>query len=88
MEAEEYSFKISPEVLSSDIFNLVYTAKTYYDLPSNGVPTNSTPFTSVTQNFAIYSGMSQILSGGTNGSSLLTGLTIPIMLTQTYNDVG
>ena len=88
MEAEEYSYKISPEVLSSDIFNLVYTAKTYYDLPSGGVPTNTTPFTSVTQNFAIYSGMSQILSGGTNGSSLLTGLTIPIMLTQTYNDVG
>jgi hypothetical protein len=88
MEAEEYSFRISPEVLSNDIFNLVYTAKTYYDLPSNGIPTNSTPFTSVTQNVGIYSGMSQILSGGTNGSSLLTGLTIPIMLTQTYNDVG
>ena len=54
MEAEEYSFKISPEVLSSDIFNLVYTAKTYYDLPSGGVPTNTTPFTSVTQNFTVY----------------------------------
>jgi len=39
-------------------------------------------------NFGIYSGMSYILSGGTNGTSLLTGLTIPIFLTQSYNDVG
>jgi hypothetical protein len=38
--------------------------------------------------FGLYSGMSQILSGGTNGSSLLTGLTIPIFLTQSYNDIG
>lgn len=88
MEAEEYSFKISPEVLSSDIVNLVYTAKTYYDLPANGVPNNTTAFTATTQNFGLYSGMTQILSGGTNGESLLTGLTIPIMLTQTYNDIG
>jgi len=28
--------------------------------------------------FGVYSGMSEILSGGTNGDSLLTGLTIPI----------
>jgi hypothetical protein len=88
MEAEEYSFKVSPEVLSSDVVNLVYTAKTYYDLPENGVPTNTTAFTATTQNFGLYSGMTQILSGGTNGDSLLTGLTIPIMLTQTYNDIG
>jgi hypothetical protein len=88
MEAEEYSFRISPEVLSSDIVNLVYTAKTYYDLPANGIPTNTTAFTATTQNFGLYSGMTQILSGGTNGESLLTGLTIPIMLTQTYNDIG
>jgi hypothetical protein len=39
-------------------------------------------------NFGQYSGMSYVLSGGTNGTSLLTGLTIPIMFTQSYNDVG
>jgi hypothetical protein len=32
--------------------------------------------------------MSYILSGGTNGDSLLTGLTMPILFTQTYNDIG
>jgi hypothetical protein len=88
MEAEKFSISISPEVLSTDIFPLVYTAKTFYDLPVNGVPTNSTPFTATTQNFSVYSGMSQILSGGTNGTSLLTGLTIPVMFTQDYNDIG
>jgi len=39
-------------------------------------------------NFGFYSGMSEIFSGGTGGTSLLTGLTIPILLTQSYNDIG
>jgi hypothetical protein len=88
MESEKFSLKISPEVLANDLFASVYTASTIYDLPSNGIPTSSTPFTAITQNYFVYSGMSEILSGGTNGSSLLTGLTLPIMFTQTYNDIG
>lgn len=36
----------------------------------------------------IYLSMNQLLSGGTNGSSLLTGLTIPILLTETNIDLG
>lgn len=36
----------------------------------------------------IYSGMSQILSGGTNATSLLTGLTINIFLDQDIRDIG
>lgn len=38
--------------------------------------------------FGIYSGMTQVLSGGENGESLLTGLTIPILFTETFNDLG
>lgn len=38
--------------------------------------------------FGVYSGLTEILSGGTNGDSLLTGLTIPIMFTQSFNDLG
>jgi len=38
--------------------------------------------------FGVYSGLSQMLSGGTNGSSLFTGLTIPIVLNQDYHDIG
>lgn len=37
---------------------------------------------------SIYYSMPKILSGGTNGSSLLTGLTIPIFLNQTIHDIG
>jgi len=36
----------------------------------------------------VYSAMTSILSGNTNGTSFLTGLTIPILLTQTVKDVG
>jgi len=36
----------------------------------------------------IYSGMSAVLTGGTNGNSSLTGLTIPILLRETINDMG
>ena len=38
--------------------------------------------------FGVYSGMSEILSGGTFGQSLLTGLTIPIYLEQNTVDLG
>lgn len=38
--------------------------------------------------FGVYSAMTSILSGGTNGDSLLTGLTIPLLFTQKFNDIG
>ena len=40
------------------------------------------------QTFGVYSGMSETLSGGTNGTSLLTGLTVPILLVENTVDVG
>lgn len=70
MESQTLFYRISPEVLKSDI-----VAETY----SGDTGLNS---------FGVYSGMSYILSGGTGGTSLLTGLTIPILFTQTYNDIG
>ena len=41
-----------------------------------------------TNTFGVYSGLTYVLSGGTNGSSLLTGLTIPILIEQSINDIG
>ena len=38
--------------------------------------------------FGVYSAMTEVLSGGTNGSSLLTGLTIPLVFQQTFDDMG
>lgn len=39
-------------------------------------------------NVGVYSAMTQVLSGGTNGSSLLTGLSVNILITQTAVDTG
>ena len=36
----------------------------------------------------VYSAMTQVVSSGTDGSSTLTGLTIPILLTQDNIDMG
>jgi hypothetical protein len=38
--------------------------------------------------FGSYSAMTKVLTSGPNGDSLLTGLTVPILFTQTYNDIG
>jgi hypothetical protein len=35
-----------------------------------------------------WTGMTYLLSGGTNGNSILTGLTIPVMFTQSFKDIG
>jgi hypothetical protein len=40
------------------------------------------------QTVGVYSGMSQVVSAGPNGSSILTGLTIPILLNQSTIDMG
>jgi hypothetical protein len=88
MEAEKYSIVVSPENLSSDLLTTVYTASTIYALGENECITPSTPYTANTQTVITYSGLSYILSGGTNGSSLLTGLTVPILFNQTYNNIG
>ena len=36
--------------------------------------------------FGVYTGMTQILGGGTNGDSILTGLTIPVLFKDSFND--
>lgn len=72
MDENVYKIKISPEVISDDIFKVCYPSGATFDSGCTYV----------------YSGMSYVLSGGTGGASLLTGLTIPILITQTATDVG
>jgi len=85
-----YNIRISPGVLSTDLISFPYTSDTV-----NGV---------TSYNFNTYTGISYLVSGNTNScgcnqltcgvcascepSSLLTGLTIPIFLTQKFNDIG
>lgn len=40
------------------------------------------------ETFGVYSGMSQVISSGPNGTSTLTGLTVPILLNQSTVDIG
>ena len=40
------------------------------------------------QTYGVYSAMTQVLTGGTDNTSLLTGLTVPILLVQNTIDLG
>ena len=50
--------------------------------------TNKTEIQVSGETYGVYSGITQMLRGGPNETSLFTGFTIPILLTQTTIDVG
>lgn len=91
MDDRIYNIRISTEVIKGDIFLVDYTGDSYND--EFQVEICCDIFTSaVTKYYTgqtyVYSSMTDILSGGTNGTSLLTGLTIPIFLNETCIDIG
>jgi len=90
MESRIYYKKISPEVVNT-IFPVVYDIGVL--IPDENIDpcceiTTTTTTSKITGTTYVYSSMTQVLSGGTNGDSLLTGLTIPILLTQETIDIG
>jgi hypothetical protein len=89
MEEQKYYFKISPENIISDLTKVKYTAGTevFYDIDECCLITAVTENTIIGET-GLYLNIRDILSGGTNGSSILTGLTIPILFTQTATDFG
>jgi len=91
MDERIYNVRISPEVINGDIFLINYTGNSYNE--EFNVEICCDIFTSaVTKNYTgqtyVYSLMTEVLSGGTNGVSLLTGLTIPIFISETCIDIG
>ena len=91
MENRVYHIRISPENIKGDLFEVTYTGDTYDISPYVDpccVLTATTITGAVTGNTYVYSSMTDVLSGGTDGTSLLTGLTIPVFLTQNTIDVG
>ena len=91
MDERIYNIRISPEFITSDIISINYTGDSYND--EFEVEICCDIFTSaVTKNYTgqtyVYSSMTEVLSGGTNGTSLLTGLTIPIFISETCIDIG
>jgi hypothetical protein len=70
-----YNIIISPETIKGDLFIVNMQGE-------NVGPTYTGETTGV------YSGMTQVLTAGPNGSSILSGITIPILFRQTAVDVG
>lgn len=64
----------------SDTYNIIISPETISGDISKVVYSGTT--------VGVYSGMTQVLSGGPNGTSILTGLTIPILLKQSTIDLG
>jgi len=70
-----YKVIVSPETILGDLFLV--------NLEGQNVNNTYTG-----QTVGVYSAMTQVLTAGPNGTSLLTGLTIPILIRQTAVDVG
>ena len=102
MTERDYHIKISPEFISGDIFKVTYNAGTITGTGIVNkcciIPAETFKI-DLTGTSYVYSSMTEILSGGTNtnnysdvthqyGTSLLTGLTIPILLTENTIDIG
>lgn len=89
MQEQKYYFKISRENIIGDIINLPYTGQTDISvLIDPCCSLTSTTITQITGTTGVYLPMPTVLSGGTNGSSLLTCLTIPLLFTENINDLG
>lgn len=85
-----YRFKISPEVIKNKIFEVKYDSETLTPIVVDECCeiTTTTTTSKTVETVYVYSSMTEILSGGTNGTSLLTGMTIPILLTEDCVDMG
>lgn len=89
MEQQYYKFKISPENIKGDLIYVPFTGETdittYVD-PC--CPITAQTITTLTGTTGYYLPMNLVLSGGTNGSSLLECLSINLFFQQTAIDIG
>ena len=87
----KYYFKISPEVILNKIFTIQYPSGTTSNQLDEDpcCEVTATTTTVVDYGYAtVYSSMTQLLSGGTNGESTLTDLSVPILLLESAVDYG
>jgi len=96
MTERDYRIRISPEVINGDLIKVnLYTSITGVNYVTQCCVLVPEPVEiKITGSTYVYSSMTDILSGGTYNTgttqydSILTGLTIPILLTQNVNDIG
>lgn len=95
MSQSQYNIKISHQTILGDLVKVPYTGtpETFFVL--TGDPFACCVITGYTKQVLYPTGSAKyisplpfVLTGGTNGSSLLTGLTIPILITQNAIDLG
>lgn len=89
---DKYYIQINHQNILGDLYPQVYTA---YSYTITGVTGNcycieliSSSTENVTGTTISLLPMATVLSGGTNGTSLLTGLTVPILFREDTTDVG
>ena len=90
MQERIYNIRISPEVISNKLFQIIWSGDGYsVDVEQNPCCDGEIPpITGVTTGTTfVYSSMTELLSGGTNGDSILN-ITIPIFLSENTVDVG
>jgi len=89
---DRYYIKISNENILNDLQSHPYTAYSYTITGITGtccyISSISSSTVFVTGNTNVLLSMSQVVTGGTKGNSILTDLTIPILLRETAVDVG
>ena len=87
----KYYFKISPEVILNKIFTVQYPSGTTANELDVDPCCDVTATTTTVVDYGeatVYSSMTQLLSGGTNGTSTLTDLSVPILLLESAVDYG
>jgi hypothetical protein len=90
MEEQKYYFRISPENVIGDLITVPYSGVTdITNILNPCCPENSgSTLSGVLGETGYYLPMQLVLSGGTNGESLLTCLTLPILFTENTVDFG
>jgi hypothetical protein len=89
MELQEYKFIISPENIKSDIVFVPYTGDTDITTIIDPCCLTETTFSATTTGMTgVYLPMEYLLSGNTNGTSFLTGLSVNLMFTESAIDIG
>jgi hypothetical protein len=89
METQYYRFVVSPENIKGDLITVPFTGETdistYID-PC--CPITAQTISTLTGTTGYYLPMKEVLSGGTDGDSILTGLSVNLLLIQNTVDIG
>jgi len=89
MEQQYYKFFISPENVRGDLITVPFTGETDISyLVDPCCSTTAVTLNTITGTTGYYLPMNLVLSGNTNGSSLLECLSINLFLQQTTVDIG